>query len=433
MMEVTLNIITCVFEIIIFDTFFKGVMERKYSTMAYNIITYMAILFLVYGINLFDNSKLNLVGNIILYFIACNLLFEETFKKRIFYFIIFFTVFASVEIIFEFLLLLIVGNEYSWDKQNQLSRFIIVCLEKLMTFIALFLIKKMLSKEKYGIDNKLLTYSFILPVSTFGIYYALLYSGLMFEIVGLSEMILTIACILLLFANAIIFLIYDYTLKLNEEKKILEMSSLKADMEKKYYYRIEEANIEQSKYMHDLKFLLKTIGNLAINDKNEEIRSVIQGMNLKIGEMEEKFFCRNKVLNTILCEKKKEASDNNINYSVYIEPSVNLGFIQDIDIIIIMSNIIDNAIEASKKIDNGYIDISVFETQKGHFLMIRVENRFNGIVKRHINGFKTTKTDSGKHGIGMKNVSDCVNKYGGIMQVETEEDIFTVSIIITIV
>lgn len=65
--------------------------------------------------------------------------------------------------------------------------------------------------------------------------------------------------------------------------------------------------------------------------------------------------------------------------------------------------------------------------------MIRVENRFNGIVKRHINGFKTTKTDSGKHGIGMKNVSDCVNKYGGIMQVETEEDIFTVSIIITIV
>lgn len=90
--------------------------------------------------------------------------------------------------------------------------------------------------------------------------------------------------------------------------------------------------------------------------------------------MEEEFFCKNKVLNTILCEKKKEAIDNKINYQAYVEPGIPLDFIQDIDIIIIMGNIIDNAIEATKKIDYGYIDINVFATQKGHFLTSNVRS-----------------------------------------------------------
>ena len=70
--------------------------------------------------------------------------------------------------------------------------------------------------------------------------------------------------------------------------------------------------------MHDLKFMLRTIGNLAAQDQNEEITSVIQNMKIRIGEMEEEFFCKNKVLNTILCEKKKEAIDNKINTTIFI-------------------------------------------------------------------------------------------------------------------
>lgn len=103
-------------------------------------------------------------------------------------------------------------------------------------------------------------------------------------------------------------------------------------------------------------------------------------MKIRIGEMEDEFYTKNKVLNTILCEKKREAIDCQIDYTAYVEPGVPLSFIQDIDLIIIMGNIIDNAIEASK-VESGYLDIKIFETQKGHFLMIRVENKFNGIVK----------------------------------------------------
>lgn len=97
-----------------------------------------------------------------------------------------------------------------------------------------------------------------------------------------------------------------------------------------------------------------------------------------------------------------------------------------------MGNIIDNAIEASKKVESGYLDIKIFETQKGHFLMIRVENKFNGIVKRQGDSFHTTKENESKHGIGLKNVKDCIKKYDGILQIDTENNVFTVSIIFTV-
>lgn len=261
---------------------------------------------------------------------------------------------------------------------------------------------------------------------------ALLYSGLMVEVSGINEGILLVGCILLLFANAIIFFLYEYIFRLNYENQALEMLTLKTDLEKKYYDRMEKVNLEQSNYMHDLKFMLRTIGNLAVQDQNEEITSVIQNMKIRIGAMEEEFFCKNKVLNTILCEKKKEAIDNKINYQAYVEPGIPLDFIQDIDIIIIMGNIIDNAIEATKKIDYGYIDINVFATQKGHFLMIRVENKFDGIVKKKGDDFCSTKQEPDKHGIGLKNVADCVNKYGGILQIDVNDNIFTVSVIFTV-
>ena len=158
--------------------------------------------------------------------------------------------------------------------------------------------------------------------------------------------------------------------------------------------------------------------------------SAISAIDIALWDIKGKYF---KVpVYKLLCEKKREAIDCQIDYTAYVEPGVPLSFIQDIDLIIIMGNIIDNAIEASKKVESGYLDIKIFETQKGHFLMIRVENKFNGIVKRQGDSFHTTKENESKHGIGLKNVKDCIKKYDGILQIDTENNVFTVSIIFTV-
>lgn len=431
-MDFILILFTCILECIIFDTFFKEIMHRKYANVFYNFCVYCNAIMSICFINSFNNSKMNLVANVLIYFLISILLFEGNLKERVFYYIIFYTVFAGIEIIFEFGLYWVVGEQYNWFAQTQLFKFTIICLEKLSTFIVLFIPRRKLSKKKYEMDNKLLLCALLLPFTTLEVYSALLYSGLMIRISGTSEMMLTVGCVFLLLSNIMVFMIYEYVFRLNEEKQTLEIISLKTDMEKKYYDRMEQVNTEQGNYMHDLKILLKTIGNLAVQDQNEEIKSVIQDMEIRIGEMEEEFYCRNKILNTVLCEKKRGALDNNVKCNAYVEPGIKLNFIQDIDTIIIMGNLIDNAIEAAKKVEEGYVDIKIFNTQKGHFLMIRVENKFNGVIVGNEKRFYSTKKDKEKHGVGLTNVKHCIDKYGGILQIDITEEIFTASVIFTI-
>ena len=97
-----------------------------------------------------------------------------------------------------------------------------------------------------------------------------------------------------------------------------------------------------------------------------------------------------------------------------------------------MGNIIDNAIEASKKEKDSFIDINIFTTQKGHFLMLRIENKYTGVLKRYGEIFYSTKDEPGKHGMGIRNVRKCIEKYGGYLQINTEKNLFTVSIVFTI-
>ena len=153
-----------------------------------------------------------------------------------------------------------------------------------------------------------------------------------------------------------------------------------------------------------------------------------------LGELEDDFFCRNKVLNTILCEKKREAKDENILYNANVEPGISFDFIRDIDIIIIIGNLVDNAIDASRKVKEGFVDINIFENQKGHFLVIKVENKFDGVINRYGENFYSSKKDNtDKHGIGIKNARNCIEKYGGFLQICYNENLFTATAVFTII
>ena len=96
-MEVFLNIMTCIFEVTIFELFFRGLLRRRYSSPIFYIAIYIGVVSLIYGINSLGNSKLNLIANILIYYAAYSLLYEEELKERVFYFTVFFTTFAGVE------------------------------------------------------------------------------------------------------------------------------------------------------------------------------------------------------------------------------------------------------------------------------------------------------------------------------------------------
>ena len=94
-MENVMNLLTCIFEIIIFDTFFKEILKRKSKRFLYTIVIYFAIVIMIIYINSFNNSILNLFSNFIVYLIFSFILFDGLIKEKLFCFIVFYTVFAG--------------------------------------------------------------------------------------------------------------------------------------------------------------------------------------------------------------------------------------------------------------------------------------------------------------------------------------------------
>ncbi|MDE7156404.1 MAG: GHKL domain-containing protein [Lachnospiraceae bacterium] len=95
-------------------------------------------------------------------------------------------------------------------------------------------------------------------------------------------------------------------------------------------------------------------------------------------------------------------------------------FIRDIDFCIILSNALDNAIQACKSMDSAAEKyIYVTGHIQGDFILIEIENSFQGkgLIRK---------------GTGLSNVKAVAEKYQGSMSIKTQENVFILSILLII-
>ena len=90
--------------------------------------------------------------------------------------------------------------------------------------------------------------------------------------------------------------------------------------------------------------------------------------------------------------------------------------IADIDMYVILENLIDNAMEASLKTDKPEIYVMICRTEDT--LSFNIGNSVMNGIKEINTDTQTTKEDSRKHGYGLKNIKDVVDKYNGEISYE---------------
>lgn len=99
------------------------------------------------------------------------------------------------------------------------------------------------------------------------------------------------------------------------------------------------------------------------------------------------------------------------------------------DICTILSNLLDNAIEASSKLDkSGSVLLTIRKIN--YFLMINVVNECFQKGSDFINYPKTTKENKELHGWGLPSVRDAVEKYNGTLRCINKDNQFAVSIML---
>lgn len=132
----------------------------------------------------------------------------------------------------------------------------------------------------------------------------------------------------------------------------------------------------------------------------------------------------------LLQEKKALADDKQIAMEIdmVLPPNISANAF---DLCIILSNALDNALEACEKLHPNFSPkISVSAQAKQGFLMLEISNTIQGPLKIINNSLDTTKADKHVHGMGLNNIKAAVSRCGGDLKIYADKDLFTLSAIL---
>ena len=184
-----------------------------------------------------------------------------------------------------------------------------------------------------------------------------------------------------------------------------------------------------------------------INMKCHDLRKELKRLKAKKGDLKDEDFC---MLEESLNFYDSSVKTGNVNIDALIQDkliycnAVGIEFTSLVDgdafkdlatsdIYFMLTNIIDNAIEATENIEEKeHRVISLTASRKQGVLVIEETNYYRGKLVFNSDGsIKTTKEDNQKyHGYGTKSIAYVVKKYHGTMYYDTKDGIFKLKIVI---
>lgn len=228
--------------------------------------------------------------------------------------------------------------------------------------------------------------------------------------------------------SLLLFFIVDQIIYSNQNTHQANLVNERLRMQKKYYKDMEKYNQNMSRYKHDMINHLDSVYEMLNNDMTEDAKNYLLSMNQQLHKVEAVINTGNSVIDVIFNSKSSRAKENDIRCTNTIVVPPHLK-IDSVDLSVILSNILDNAIEANLKLEtNRFIDTHIHIYKKS--LFISVKNPYNGEIKSSKKHFLTTKNNRQEHGIGLMNVSYAIQKNKGTKNIEYDNETFTISIII---
>lgn len=227
-----------------------------------------------------------------------------------------------------------------------------------------------------------------------------------------SNIIITVLNIVFLYVFSI----------LQERKQEALIISLMAQKERERFelaeITVDEINI---KY-HDLKHMLQD-NEAHINEEDlKEIKETVTNYKAIIQTS-------NSGLNVVVYEAQLKCIKLGIDLNVLIDGDSFKDF-KPHHIYSLMSNLLDNAIEATNEIsekEKRRIFLKIKTVRES--IILSLENYINELPKMFKGVPVTSKKDASKHGYGLKSVQRIVDRYDGVLDYSVKDNKFTVTIV----
>ena len=221
---------------------------------------------------------------------------------------------------------------------------------------------------------------------------------------------------------ASLFCILFFFKKLQQNFRLSTELSLLEQEEHSLNQYVEEAKARYDRtksLRHDIRNHIAVVKDLLQSGKLEEAASYIEDLDDMAEKMSFPVSTNHPVVDILLGNKLGIAKSMGIDVDCSLLLPYPSG-IRDIDICIVLSNALDNAIQAVKSLDDGIEkQIHMSGRMQGDFIMMEMQNSFRG-------------KGAFKKGTGLSNVKKVAEKYDGAMSIETQENVFILHVLLVI-
>lgn len=302
----------------------------------------------------------------------------------------------------------------------------VIFLIRIVEYVYIKLFTSFINRREAKVVNKLQSFTFLV-IPLFSIIYILTLVYLLQLYAGFEESILLVVnIVLVLILNIYVTHIFDAISKNNTLKNEVNLYHQQSELQHKYYDNLESKYKESRKLIHDIRNHLQSIERLYENKENDLAQKYTSDIHLMLNELNQKYYTSNRILNIILNDKYQIIKSSNINFDCKIG-EVSLDFMREIDITTIFANLLDNSIEAAKKVDSdSYIKFHL--NKFNDFIVINIINSMKD--KPIIKNKKIKSTKDNHDGLGLENVRKTLEKYEGSLVLDFDENEFKVNIVI---
>ena len=185
------------------------------------------------------------------------------------------------------------------------------------------------------------------------------------------------------------------------------------------FYQTIQGQIDMTrKFRHDLAKHIQTLEVLMAEEDGAELQKYADGLKLEYRKVENKGESESEVVNAILSMKRKQCQEKRISLYLNIEEK-GYSLVRDMDMVGILVNLLDNAIEENEKIEaeeQRGIWLDMKEKEQGE-VWLQIKNKIRPDKK--IN-FQTEK--KGEHGIGRGIIEYLIKQYQGEEKVSIDQE-----------
>ncbi len=404
------------FEKIIFKFCFND--NNIHKTKLLTLLACIIVLTII--VNIINNLYFTPVMYVILVCVLTYILFDEKIKTAII---------ASLwtVIIMELLdTMSVVFIEMLAKMIRQLNSPLMILTRSLFLLIFVIIIGKLYNKNyNKGIKSisivSLITFTLLTIVDTFVVmligYIITTENELKHQKIYFVTLMLVIIGLFIQLGSVILLLIQR-----NIYKEAQQLTERYLEEQKTHYEYLEKREHETKKFRHDLKSHMEMLTDLINNQEYDKFDKYIDVVNCNIEKFSKMVTVQNSIVDAIINKYYWEAEGNNVDIVVTGRFPKKCD-IDAYDLCTIFSNLMSNALEAAIVTEDRWIKVDCRYNKQN--IIINAQNSF---LNKGDNTAKTYKKDTNYHGFGLENIKDAIKKYNGICDIETNKNVYQITI-----